>query len=117
MARYTDVTVRYVPRFGGHGSIRFRYNMKKKEIYYARFLFIYFEQTVEQIKKNPSRCENTTYYYMLYTVAAGTYFEQGGLRNKTGWGGGGGSRDKSDARHYDPKAQLLLIKVSFIRLI
>ncbi len=28
--------------------------------------FIYFEQTVEQIKKNPSRCENTTYYYMLY---------------------------------------------------
>ncbi len=36
--RYTDATVRYVPRFGGHGSIRFRYNMKKKEeIYYARF--------------------------------------------------------------------------------
>ncbi len=68
VARYTDVTVRYVPRFGGHGSIRFRYNMKKKEIYYARFLFIYFEQTVTlvQIKKNPSRCENTTYNYMLY---------------------------------------------------
>ncbi len=41
VARYTDVMVRYVPRFGGHGSIRFRYNMKKKEIYYARFfLFI-----------------------------------------------------------------------------
>ncbi len=40
---------------------------KKKEIYYARFLFIYFEQTVVQIKKNPSRCENTTYYYMLYS--------------------------------------------------
>ncbi len=51
VARYTDVTVRYVPQFGGHGSIRFRYNMKKKEIYYARFLFIYFEQTVMQIKK------------------------------------------------------------------
>ncbi len=49
MARYTDVTVRYVPRFGGHGSIRFQYNRKKKEIYYARFLFIYFEQTVVQI--------------------------------------------------------------------
>ncbi len=64
VARHTDVTVRYVPWFGGHGSIRFRYNMKKKEIY-ARFLFIYFEQTVVQIKKNPSRCENTT-YYMLY---------------------------------------------------
>ncbi len=31
VARYTDVTVRYVPRFGGHGSIRFRYNMKKKK--------------------------------------------------------------------------------------
>ncbi len=40
---------------------------KKKEIYYARFLFIYFEQTVVQIKKkNPSRCENTTYYYVIY---------------------------------------------------
>ncbi len=51
VARYTDVTVRYVPRFGGHGSIRFRYNMKKKEIYYARFLFIYFEQPVVQIYK------------------------------------------------------------------
>ncbi len=51
VARYTDVTVRYVPRFGGHGSIRFRYNMKKKEIYYARFLFINFEQTVVQILK------------------------------------------------------------------
>ncbi len=31
VARYTDVTVRYVPRFRGHGSIQFRYNMKKKE--------------------------------------------------------------------------------------
>ncbi len=30
VARYTDATVRYVPRFGGHGSIRFRYNRKKK---------------------------------------------------------------------------------------
>ncbi len=39
---------------------------EKKKIYYARFLFIYFEQTVVQIKKNPSRCKNTTYYYMLY---------------------------------------------------
>ncbi len=29
MARYTDVTVRYVPRFGSQGSIRFRYNKKK----------------------------------------------------------------------------------------
>ncbi len=29
VARYTDVTVRYVPRFGCHGSIRFRYNRKK----------------------------------------------------------------------------------------
>ncbi len=66
VARYTDVTVRYVPRFGGHGSIRFRYNRKKKEIYYARFLFIYFEETIVQIKKIPSRCENTTYYYILY---------------------------------------------------
>ncbi len=34
-----------------------------------------------------------------------------------GGGGGGGSRDKNDAIHYDPKAQRLLIKVSFIRLI
>ncbi len=37
---------------------------EKKEIYCARFLFIYFEQTVVQIKKNPSRCENT--YYVIY---------------------------------------------------
>ncbi len=29
VAWYTDVMVRYVPRFGGHGSIRFRYNRKK----------------------------------------------------------------------------------------
>ncbi len=64
VARYTDVTVRYVPRFGGHSSIRFRYNMNKKEIYYALFLLIL--KTVVQIKKNPSRCENTTYYYVIY---------------------------------------------------
>ncbi len=31
VAQYTDVTIRYVPRFGGHGSIRFRYNRKKKK--------------------------------------------------------------------------------------
>ncbi len=49
VAQYTDVTVWYVPRFGGHGLIRLRYNRKKKKIYYARFLFIYFEQTVVQI--------------------------------------------------------------------
>ncbi len=41
---------------------------------------------------------------MLHFIAAGTYFEQGGLRNKTR---GGWSLDKSDARHYDPKAQFL----------
>ncbi len=29
----------------------------------------------------------------------------------------GESRDKSDARHYAPKAQFWLIKVSFVRLI
>ncbi len=51
VARYTDVTVRCVPRFRGHGSIRFRYNRGKKEIYFAQFLFIYFEQTVVQINK------------------------------------------------------------------
>ncbi len=50
MARYTDVTVRYVPQFGGHGLIRFRYNSIKKKICYARGFFIYFEQTVVQIK-------------------------------------------------------------------
>ncbi len=49
VARYTDVSVRYVPRSGGHGSIRFQYNRKKKQIYYAWFLIIYFEQTVVQI--------------------------------------------------------------------
>ncbi len=44
---YTDVTVRYVPRFD---TISVQQE-KKKEIYYAQFLFIYFEQTVVQIKK------------------------------------------------------------------
>ncbi len=44
VARYTDVTVRY--NFGTTG--------KKKEIYYARFRIIYFEQTVVQLKKNPT---------------------------------------------------------------
>ncbi len=42
---------------------------EKKEIYYARFLFIYFEQTVVQIKKkNPPRCENTKYYYIVIYI-------------------------------------------------
>ncbi len=42
------------------------------------------------------------------SIATGTYFEQGGgLRNKRV--GGGGSRDKSDARHFDAKEQFLLI--------
>ncbi len=55
-----------------HGSVRFRYNMKKKKkstmlgFIEISSLFIDFEQTVVQIKKNTSRCENTTYYYMLY---------------------------------------------------
>ncbi len=30
VARYTDITVRYAPRFGGHGLIRFRLKQKKK---------------------------------------------------------------------------------------
>ncbi len=37
-------TVQYVPRFGDHASIRFRYNRKKNWV-----LFIYFKQTVVQI--------------------------------------------------------------------
>ncbi len=40
VARYTDVTVRYVPRFGGHGSIWFRYNRKKKKRITMLFSFI-----------------------------------------------------------------------------
>ncbi len=39
---------------------------KKKSTMLGSFIFIYFEQTIVQIKKNPSRCENTTYYDMLY---------------------------------------------------
>ncbi len=44
-------------RFGRYlgSGVTVRYDFgttwKKKEIYYARFLFIYFEQTVVQIKK------------------------------------------------------------------
>ncbi len=53
VSRYTDVMVRYVPRFRGHGSLRFQYNRRKKKvIYYAQFLFIYLELTVVQKKKN-----------------------------------------------------------------
>ncbi len=46
VARYTDVTVWYVPRFD-----TISVQQGKKEIYYATiyFLFIYFEQTVVQI--------------------------------------------------------------------
>ncbi len=39
---------------------------RKLQQYYARFLFIYFEQTVVQIKKKiPPRCENTKDYIKL----------------------------------------------------
>ncbi len=44
VARYTDVTARYVTRFGGHILIQL-----EKKIYNALFLLIYFEQTVVQI--------------------------------------------------------------------
>ncbi len=58
-------------RFGTYlgSGVTVRYDFVttgKKNIYYARFLFIYFEQTVK--KKIPSGCENTTYYYMLYKI-------------------------------------------------
>ncbi len=43
VARYTDVTVRYVPRFDTISV------QQGKTIYYARVLFLYFEQTVVQI--------------------------------------------------------------------
>ncbi len=76
------------------------------------------------IKKYPMcTIKYTAVFLMLWTyisaggIATGTYFERGGaLRNKIG-GWGGLSRDKSDTRHHDPKAQFLLIKVSFICLI
>ncbi len=54
-----------------HGSVRtsvrgsrvdtISAQQKKKEIYYAQFIFIYFEQTVVQIKMFTLRCENTNY--------------------------------------------------------
>ncbi len=63
----TDVTVRFVPRFGGPGSIRFRYNKKKQQIYHAWFLFNLFWTDSKKKKKNPYRSENTKYYIiMLY---------------------------------------------------
>ncbi len=46
VARYTDVTVQYVLRFDTISV------QQGKKIYYARVLFLYFEQTVVQIKKN-----------------------------------------------------------------
>ncbi len=70
--RYTDVTVRYVPRFGGQGSITFWYNRKKKSICSVSFHF--FEQKVVQIfKKNPPRCENTKYYYIVKYIKPAVY--------------------------------------------
>ncbi len=78
VARYTDVTVRYVPRFGGHGSIRFWYNGGKILIYYARFLFIYFVQTLVQITIFSTRCKHPKYFYCLlyiyiYILVVGRY--------------------------------------------
>ncbi len=62
VAWYTDVTVWYVPRFGGHGSIRFRYNRKKKNLLCSVSFHLFLKITIFF----PSRCENTKYYYMLY---------------------------------------------------
>ncbi len=62
-------------RFGtylGSGvTVRYDFGTTEKEIYiyYALFLFIYFEQTVVQIKQISPRCENTKcYYIMLYYI-------------------------------------------------
>ncbi len=59
-------------RFGmylGSGSrfVTISVQQGKKEIYYARFLFIYFEQTVVQIKKK-IHLENTKYYYIVIYI-------------------------------------------------
>ncbi len=70
VARYTDVTVRYVPRFGGHGSIRFRYNMKKKNLLCSFHLF----WTDSSANKKKSRLDVkilhiiTYYIYTIYFV-------------------------------------------------
>ncbi len=46
VARYTDVTVRYVPQFWGSRFDTISVQQEKnKIIYYAWFLFIYFEQS------------------------------------------------------------------------
>ncbi len=68
VAWYTDVTVQYVSRFGGHGSIRFRYNRKKKQIYYAQFLFIYFEQTDVKILNIITRYIYTICFVFIVSV-------------------------------------------------
>ncbi len=47
VARYTEVTARYVPRFGV--TVWYNFDTTGKKFYYALFLFIYFEQTVVQI--------------------------------------------------------------------
>ncbi len=54
----SGVTVQY--DFGTTGE--------KKQIYYTRFLFIYFEQTVVQITIFPPRCEYTKYYYIVIYI-------------------------------------------------
>ncbi len=50
VARYTDVTVRYVPRFGGHGSIRFRYNMKKRNLCSVSFHLFWTDSSANKKK-------------------------------------------------------------------
>ncbi len=77
-----------------------------------RCVFVYATQRLQTFKCNISQ----PLHQACIIIAAGTYFEQGGCEIKRGGGGWiGWSRDKSDARHYDPKAPFLLIKVSFVR--
>ncbi len=49
VARYSDVTVRYVPRFGVTVRYDFGTTGEKKRNLLCSFLFIYFEQTIVQI--------------------------------------------------------------------
>ncbi len=79
VARYTDVTVRYVPQFGGHGSIRFRYNRKKKNSTMLGFFSFIFNRQLYKLLFFPPRCENTKYYYIMLYIYIYIYIHK---RNK-----------------------------------
>ncbi len=51
VAQYTDVTVRYVPRFGGHGLMWFWYNRKNIDCMLVSFHLFWTDSRANKKKK------------------------------------------------------------------